>query len=117
MVPATDTYDPDKNLSLNDMSNMPVNLEDVDLYPFPNCSSFHLADWHWNSGVQKLLRSFHDLVTLITNPEFKTKDIKTANWSFIHSELGTDGNKVDWLDEDHSWTHTSVTMSIPYQSC
>jgi Plavaka transposase len=117
---AMNTYDPDENLSLSDMSNIPeaspVDLEELDLYPFPNPSSFRLADWHWNGGVQKSLGSFNDLVSLITDPEFKAEDIKTANWSLIHSELGTDDDEADWLDEDAGWTHTSVTVSVPYQS-
>lgn len=113
---ATNTYDPDENLSLADMCNIPVGPEESDLYPFPNRSSFRLADWHWNGGVQKSLGSFKNLVKLITDPEFEVNDIKTANWSFIHSELGTDAGEADWLDEDAGWTHTSVTISVPYQS-
>lgn len=115
-----DTYDPDENLSLIDMSNIPVaspvDPGELDLYPFPNRSSFRLADWHWNGGVQKSLGSFNDLISIITDPEFKAEDIKTANWSLIHSELGTDDGEADWLDEDAGWTHTSVTLSVPYQS-
>lgn len=119
-VVAMDTYDPDENLSLSDMSNIPVTSPvdppELTLYPFPNRSSFRLADWHWNGGVQKSLGSFHDLVALVTDPEFRTEDIKIANWSFIHSELGTDDDQADWLDEDAGWTHISVTISVPYQS-
>ena len=116
---AKDTYDSDESLSLQDLSNIPVpetNPTDSGFYPFPNRSSFRLADWHWNGGVQKSLGGFHKLVALITHPDFSTDDIKSTKWSLIHSELGTEDDEADWLDEDAGWTHTSVTISVPYQS-
>ena len=115
-----DSYDPDENLSLHDMSNIPesslVNPDQLNFYPFLNRSSFSLADWHWNGGLQKSLGSFHNLVKLITDPEFKVEDIRTTNWNSIHSQLGTDDDEADWLDEDAGWTRTPVTISVPYQS-
>ena len=120
VIVGMDSYDPDENLSLHDMSNIPesllVNPNQLNFYPFLNCSSFSLADWHWNKGLQKLLGSFHNLVKLITDPEFKVEDIRTTNWNSIHSQLGTDNDEADRLDKDAGWTRTPVTISVPYQS-
>ena len=120
VIVGMDSYDPDENLSLHDMSNIPesslVNPDQLNFYPFLNRSSFSLADWHWNGGLQKSLGSFHNLVKLITDPEFKVEDIRTTNWNSIHSQLGTDDDEADWLDEDAGWTRTPVTISVPYQS-
>ena len=114
---AKDTYDSDKCLSLMDLSDIPaVDPAELGFHPFPNQSSFHLADWHWNGGVQKSLGSFQNLVALITHPDFSTNNIKSTNWSCIHSELGTSDDKAGWLDEDAGWTHSSVTVMVPYQS-
>ena len=114
---AKDTYDSDECLSLTDLSDIPaVDLAKLGFHPFPNQSSFHLADWHWNGGVQKSLGSFQNLVALITHPDFSTNNIKSTNWSCVHSELGTSDDEVGWLDEDVGWTHSSVTVMVPYQS-
>ena len=114
---AKDTYDSNKCLSLMDLSDIPaVDPAELGFHPFPNQSSFHLADWHWNGGVQKSLGSFQNLVALITHLDFSTNDIKSTNWSCIHSELGTSDDEAGWLDKDAGWTHSSVTMMVPYQS-
>ena len=97
-----------------DLSDIPaVDPAELGFHPFPNQSSFCLADWHWNGGVQKPLGSFQNLVALITHPDFSTNNIKSTNWGCIHSELETSDNKVGWLDEDVGWTHSSVTMMVP----
>ena len=61
-----------------DLSDIPaVDLAELSFHSFPNQSSFHLTDWHWNGGVQKSLGSFQNLVALITYPDFSTNNIKS----------------------------------------
>ncbi|KIM72142.1 hypothetical protein PILCRDRAFT_16407 [Piloderma croceum F 1598] len=99
-------YDPEEQVLFHDLSNVPECTEPTEgqtLYPFPNCTSFRLAEWHWN-GVQKSQASFHELITITGDPEFRSEDVHDVNWDHIHSKLGTDESDSEWLDEDASWT-------------
>ena len=115
-VTVMDAYDPDERLLLSDMSNIPelqpVNPTESNYYLFPNRSSFHLADWHWNGGVQKLLGSICNLVSLITDPEFRAEDIKNTRWNLTYRELGTDDKQEDWLDTYPHHHICSLSISL-----
>jgi Plavaka transposase len=111
-------YDPEEQVSFHDLSNVPECTEPTEgqtLYPFPNRTSFRLAEWHWN-GVQKSQASFRELIDIISDPEFRSEDVRDVNWDHIHSKLGTDESDSEWLDEDSGWTRTPVTISVPHQS-
>jgi hypothetical protein len=105
---------------LQDLSDVPVFADPAEAdelyYPFPNRSAFLLAEWHWNGGEQKSRRSFRNLTDIISNPEFLMTDIRNVNWNQIDQELGTENDDMEWLDEDAGWTHTPVTLSVPYQT-
>jgi hypothetical protein len=103
-------------VSPDDLSNIPAYTASADDVhsPFPNQSAFLLAEWHWNGGEQKSHASFHNLINIMGSADFQIADIQGINWDRIDEELGTD--EAEWLDEDAGWTHTPVTMSVPYQS-
>jgi hypothetical protein len=46
-----------------------------DFHPYPNKNSFLLGNWYWNGGIQKLQESFHKLLSIIGNPDFRTDDV------------------------------------------
>ena len=83
-------------------------------YPYPNHTSFRLGDWFWNGGVQKSKDSFHELIQIIGDPEFHPEDVQGVKLDQVNKELGTE-DEQEWLDEDAGWTHTTVTISVPYQ--
>jgi hypothetical protein len=113
------THDPEDEISLQDLSNIPVHGGPPDsasrmFYPYPNRSAFRLGDWFWNGGVQKSQASFRELIDIIGDPEFQPADVRDTQWDQINKELATD-EEGEWLDEDASWTRTPVTISVPYQ--
>jgi hypothetical protein len=114
------SHDPEEHVSLQDLSNIPVCADQTEVddtyFPFPNRSSFLLSEWHWNGGEQKSRSSFRNLMDIIGNPDFQTADIRDINWDRIDGELGAEDDGAEWLDEDAGWTHTPVTISVPYQS-
>jgi Plavaka transposase len=112
------SYDPEEHISLQDLSNIHVPAkvsESEGFYPYPNPTAFALGDWYWNGGAQKSQSSFHKLMDIIGDPQFRPADVQNVNWVQINKELGTDDDK-EWLDEDAGWTRTPITISVPYQS-
>lgn len=111
-------HDPDKNLTEEDLLRNMSTPEDS-FYPYPNASSFLLADWYWNGGTKKSLSSFADLTKIIGHPEFQPEDIAGTNWSQINRQL--DGsrqslNEDDWVDEpaEGDWKETPITIKVPF---
>ena len=89
--------------------------------PFPNKSSFHLADWHWNHGVQKSHASFNQLLNIVGDLEFWPEDVRQTNWAKFDSKLATndfdgseDDEQAEWMDEDAGWIRTPITISVPF---
>jgi hypothetical protein len=112
------SFDPEEHITLEDLSNIPAHSDPSDpkaFYPYPNRSAFELGNWHWNGGVHKSQRSFHDLMEIMGDPEFNLADVRDVNWDRINEKLGTDDDTGEWLDDDAGWTRTPVTISVPYQ--
>lgn len=117
------SHDPEVDLTVEDLSDVIVDRNDVEIVPsnttstsgthgpYPNGSSFALGEWFWNTGAQKSKSDFKHLVGIITDPAFRTDDIRDTQWDKINRELGTSGSELDWFDEpDAGWTRTPVTI-------
>lgn len=88
-------------------------------YPYPNESSMRLGDWYWNHGAQKSREDFKQLLSIVGDPSFDTADLSGVAWDSINKELGgqhLDGNSdiPEWLNGDHGWKSSSVTISVPF---
>jgi len=122
------THDPEEHKDIFDLSDEPIistsprfadNRNHFD--PFPNKSSFRLADWHWNHGVQKSRESFNQLLNIIGDPEFRPEDVRQTNWTKIDSKLAAnhfdgseDEEEAEWMDKDVGWSRTPITISVPF---
>jgi hypothetical protein len=88
--------------------------------PFPNKSSFRLADWHWNHGIQKSRDSFKKLLSIVGDPEFCPEDVRQTNWTKIDSKLAANNfdeieeEDAEWMDVDAGWNRTPITISVPF---
>src|SRR6267154_4701873 len=75
------TVDPKECVALADLlplaGNTPVQAPSrhSKWLPFLNKNSFLLGNWHWNSGLQKLLSEFKELIDIIGDPSFNPDDI------------------------------------------
>ncbi|KAF5325806.1 hypothetical protein D9611_000607 [Ephemerocybe angulata] len=101
------SHDPEQGLTLKDLSDRKASTllpssspirrgilsESPPLYgPFPNKSSFELADWFWNSNGKSILE-FKKLINLFKQPDFDISDTTHIDWSNKFQELGA--NKDD----------------------
>jgi hypothetical protein len=114
-------HDPEDCISLTDLSNIPVQTNppgdtvESPFHPYPNLSSFRLANWFWNGGAQKSQSSFKDLLEIIGGSEFRPEDVRSTKWDHINDRLGGDGDGEEWMDMDAGWVQTPVTITVPYQ--
>jgi hypothetical protein len=123
-------HDPEEHQDLSDLSDEPI-ISSLPRFaesenpfkPFPNKSSFQLADWHWNHEVQKSRESFNQLLDIVGNPEFRLEDVRQTDWVKIDSKLAAnhfdgsdDKEEAEWMDEDAGWIKTLITISVPFHS-
>jgi hypothetical protein len=111
------THDPENEADISNQSNVidPHNSSESSYGPYPNESSFRLGEWFWKRSVEKSQTSFRDLVSIVGDEGFQPLDIKSTNWEKINNCLaGVGSDKCEWLDEDASWTASSVKISIPF---
>lgn len=129
---ATDfpSHDPEANLVVHELSdviedtqadntgissNSPASTTSMAHGPYPNGSSFALGEWFWNSGLQKSKDDFKHLIGIITDPAFRTDDIRDTQWDKIDKILGDSSSELDWADEpDAGWIRTPVTIRVPF---
>lgn len=114
----SEVVDPEEQCTLQDLSDIPApvnpdTLPPANYHPYPNCNVFLLGEWNWTGGIQKSQATFRDLVNIVGDDEFLPSDVRDVNWDRIDKELGDD--EVVWLDKDAGWTHTPVSISVPYQ--
>ncbi|KAJ3517693.1 hypothetical protein NMY22_g13906 [Coprinellus aureogranulatus] len=69
------------------------------LYPYPNPSSFALGEWYWGGR----LREIHEII-----PE-------TRIYSASQFEQ-RDSTEFPWRDDGTSWTKSSVTIDVPFNT-
>jgi hypothetical protein len=129
------SHDPDELVSLEDLcctstpavsspddlrlpsAESPAAQSSSTFYPFPNKSSFLLGHWYWNGGVQKSQKDFKNLLDVITQPDFKSEDVRHTKWGKINDLLATgegEGGDEQWLDVDAGWSKTQVKISVPF---
>ncbi|KAF5333130.1 hypothetical protein D9611_002410 [Ephemerocybe angulata] len=129
-------HDPDSILTVKDLTDaglrMPQDLSSTKrdqratllagtpLYgPFPNKSSFEVAEWFWNSNGKSFLE-FQKLMGIFKQPTFCFEDMISTNWPQTFRSLGA--NKDDlpegegaWIDDD-GWKRTEITIDVPFHS-
>lgn len=122
------SHDPEAELTPHDFSDMAEDRNIPELLPtlnatstmeaygpYPNGSSFALGEWFWNTSVQKSKEDFRHLVNIITDPAFRTEDVRETQWDKINRELGDSSSELDWVDEpDAGWVRTPVTIRVPF---
>ena len=87
-------------------------------YPYPNWTTFRLGSWYWLGSPQKTQNSFHDLLEILMDPNFRSVDLVDVNWTVINRKLAAgesqDPNHI--TDDDHTlddWCESPVTISVP----
>ncbi|KAF5331404.1 hypothetical protein D9611_011841 [Ephemerocybe angulata] len=87
--------------------------------PFPNRSSFEVAEWFWNSNSKSFLE-FQKLMGIFKQPTFSFEDMLSTNWAQTFKSLGA--NKHDltdddgaWIDDD-GWKATKISIDVPFHS-
>lgn len=98
---------------------------DSSFSPYPNQNSFLLGHWYWCYGSQKTRESFHELLSIVGNPDFRPGDVRRTNWNKIDVKLGAnpfDGideaekSEEGWMDEDAGWHSTPISISVPFHN-
>ncbi|KIK25268.1 hypothetical protein PISMIDRAFT_46931, partial [Pisolithus microcarpus 441] len=87
--------------------------------PYPNKSMMCLGDWYWNQGAHKSQESFKQLIDIVGGASFSPAAVAHALWDAIDDQLSHnqfDGDWPEWLREDHGWTCSLVTISVPFHS-
>ena len=118
------THDPEREVSLALLSNIPSppSVPETqepskisDFHPYLNQSSFLLADWYWNHGVQKSQESFKKLLDIVGSIDFSARDIRETNWRQINRQLAVnDWDEGAWVDEDASWQRSAISIRVPF---
>jgi hypothetical protein len=86
--------------------------------PYPNKNSYLLGNWYWNDGVQKSQESFKNLLSIVGDPDFRSKDVREADWPRIDNVLAAndydEGERSEWQKEDAGWKRKPITIDIPF---
>jgi len=120
-------HDPDDLDSMNDLSDISVSTtnntavsrhQDTPhslLYPYPNENSFRLGHWYWNGGVQKSKESFRELLDIVSNPGFKSSDVRHTKWDKINEILANNEHEdAPGTYLDPGWSKTPVKIAVPF---
>jgi Plavaka transposase len=122
-------HDPDENLTSGDLVDVePLNSSSIPAFryqPYPNLSSFLLAEWFWNDGAKKSQSTFKNLIKIVGNPVFRPEDVAKTPWTRIDRQLGGDlpiscsDNGEDegiWDDEEvcGDWQETPIKIKVPF---
>lgn len=124
-------HDPEEFITLKDLCEGPgltgQALKDNVYHPYPNKTTFCLADWYWNYGARKSKDSFKALIKIVGSTEFRPEDVRNTRWDHIDSLLGEndfddsclgDGGDEggEWVDRDKGWIKTPIHISVPFHS-
>lgn len=117
-------HDPEKHITLEEkVDYVDTDAEGpTDFSPFPNQNLYLLDNWYWNHGTQKSQESFQDLISIVSQPEFKPSDIADIPWHIINAELASnppknsDNNGAEWMDEDAGWHRKPIHISVPFHN-
>jgi hypothetical protein len=90
-------------------------------HPYPNKLSFLLGDWFWNRGIQKSQKNFKELLQIISDAEFQSKEICATRWNLINNQLGSSTDNVGVHDnasfKGAGWKKTTINIKIPIHKC
>jgi hypothetical protein len=92
----------------------------------PSSCALRLAEWYWDEGPDKSVRSFQSLIDIIGSEEFQSAEIKNTNWRKVYAILGlaVDDDRAPeeaetdlgaWFTET-SWRHEDVPIDVPFDS-
>lgn len=116
------THDPEQHVTLKNLVDYETQQSQstiADFGPYPNENSYLLGQWYWNHGTQKSKESFQDLLSIVSNSEFKPEDVANTPWRQIDAQLATnpfDGEDHEWMDEDAGWHRKPVKIPVPFHS-
>lgn len=87
--------------------------------PFPNKSSFSLADWYWQSK-NKSFSDFQKLIAIFKQPDFSPVELVDVNWKASFRALGAnredlEDHEGDWIQDD-GWKSTPITIDVPFHN-
>ena len=123
------SHDPDKELSLEDFSEIPKpsssgecdSLIGSSIYaPYPNKSLFLLSKWFWKPRAQISQKDFKSLLDLLNDSGFNLRDIKGTRWDFINQQLENMGKPDLWSDKswlndmDAGWMEEPIVLNVPF---
>jgi hypothetical protein len=119
-------HDTSPDSSSNGLIDASLPTVPVNIYPYPNQSSFLLGEWYWNDGEKKSQSSFQNLLQIVGHPSFRPEDVSGKNWRLIDAKLS--GERVDGPNDDDNaakkrvakkrddadWIKTPVKISVPF---
>jgi hypothetical protein len=119
LIPVETQPEPPSLTSVQTQQTEPSALQ---LHPFPNLSSFRLAEWWWSPNREQSQKSFQALLDIIGDDNFQPKDVREANWPALDRALATSQYEADDLDPNWendngiSWACTSVEITVPFNT-
>ncbi|KAH7904408.1 hypothetical protein BJ138DRAFT_1138545 [Hygrophoropsis aurantiaca] len=117
------SHDPEEYATATEPTNPPSLLPqpslnadtNISYHPYPNHNSFRLGEWYWNGSAQKSKASFKELLDIIKDPDFDTKDIEDTNWRQVDQLLADGDSEDEWIGLNAAnWTNTPITLSVPF---
>ena len=98
-------HDPEKHITLEEkVDYVDADAEGpTDFSPFPNQNLYLLDSWYWNYGTQKSQESFQDLISIVSQPEFKPSDIADIPWHIIDAKLASNPLKTMIIMAQSGW--------------
>jgi hypothetical protein len=116
-IPAVNAFTADDSAPTMPTPNTAQNI----FHPYPNKSSFRLGEWFWGNGAQKSRESFHELLSIVGDQDFRPKDVRQTKWQSVDDRLAVnefdveDGkDEGEWMDEEAGWKRTPVKISVPF---
>ncbi|KAF6742404.1 hypothetical protein DFP72DRAFT_1081941 [Ephemerocybe angulata] len=87
--------------------------------PFPNKSSFEVAEWFWNSNSKSFLE-FQKLMGIFKQPSFSFDDVISTDWAKSFHTLGANKDTLPdcegaWIDDD-GWRRTKLEIEVPFHN-
>lgn len=118
------SHDPEGDVPLEDLMENQHNAAPT-FSPYPNASSFRLAEWQWLHGGKKSRASFDALTALVGHPEFKPEDVRSTDWRGIEAILAK-GNMDSSVDDGQGpardgprpgqWQRRDIKFTVPFHS-
>jgi hypothetical protein len=74
------------------------------------------------SGSEENQGKLQKLIKIVGNPNYRSEDIQSTNWTKINASLACNAEEDDqddhkWLGEDTGWKCTPISITIPFHHC